>query len=429
MQPEKPQSNGEPLDQPAPRRNALTTLRHRDFRLLWLGQFVSTIGDQMQNVAIGWHIFILTDSTLQVGLVGLSRVVPFMLLSFVGGAMADRVSRKRLILSTQSVLMATTVALTVATVTGVVTPAFIYVIAVISGAATAFDAPARQSILPNLVPRAELANALTLHSLMRQTATIIGPGLGGLVIGLFGLGTAYAIDVATFLAVIFALIMMSVIPAPKRGQGRNWDAVLGGFRFVRDNPMVLISLSLDFVVTLMRTYRVLLPVFVRDILLLGPEALGLLHSAGSVGAVVGGLVLGSRGDVRHKIPLMISTYALQGVFLIGFGFSRTLPVAFLMLAGYGVGNIVSEVMRTTFVQLRTPDNLRGRVTALSSMFTGGGPQLGQVNLGALASLFGPVGAAFIGGSMVILICTGFALLPPMRRGMREENAALVQPPT
>ncbi len=152
MQPENSQPNAEAQDQHTPRRNALVTLRHRDFRLLWFGQLVSAIGDQMQNVAIGWHIFILTDSTLQVGLVGLSRVVPFLLLSFIGGALADQVSRKRLILATTSVLMATTVGLTSATAMGTITPGFIYVVAVISGAATAFDAPARQSILPNLVP-------------------------------------------------------------------------------------------------------------------------------------------------------------------------------------------------------------------------------------------------------------------------------------
>jgi len=139
MQPENPPSNSESQHQPATRRTALATLRHRDFRLLWIGQLVSTMGDQMQTVAIGWHIFNLTDSTLQVGLVGLFRVVPFLLLSFIGGALADRVSRKKLILVTQSVLMLPTLALAIATATGMVTPGFIYLVSVISGAASAFD--------------------------------------------------------------------------------------------------------------------------------------------------------------------------------------------------------------------------------------------------------------------------------------------------
>jgi len=213
----------------------------------------------MQTVAIGWQIFILTDSTLQVGLVGLFRVVPFLLLSFIGGALADRVSRKKLILATQSVLMLPTLALAIGTATDMVTPGFIYVVSVISGAATAFDAPARQSILPNLVPRNELANAITLNSISRQTATIAGPGLGGLVIGFLGLAPAYAINVVTFLVVILALLLMSVVPAPKGGVSGTWDAVLGGLKYVRKEPLVLLPLTVDFVVTLMRSYRVLLP--------------------------------------------------------------------------------------------------------------------------------------------------------------------------
>ncbi len=423
MKPENSQPNTEPQDRPTPRQNALATLRHRDFRLLWFGQLISTIGDQMQTVAIGWHIFVLTDSTLHVGLVGLSRAVPFMLLSFIGGAAADRVSRKRLIIFTQSILMAISMALTFATATGTVTTGFIYAMSALSGAASAFDAPARQSILPNLVPRTELANALTLHSILRQTATIIGPGLGGLVIGLLGLATTYGINVASSGAVILALVMMSVVPAPKRGASRGWDAVLGGVRYVRRDPLVLIPFALDFVVTLLRSYRVLLPVFARDVLGLGPQALGLLHSAGAVGALAGATVLGAIGNIKRKIVVMLVGYAAQGVFLIGFAISSTLPMSLLMLIGFGVGNVVSEVMRVTFVQLRIPDHLRGRITALGTMFTRGGPELGQVQLGAVAYVLGPIAAAIIGGSAVVLAVTGFSLLPPLRREMKEQNRA------
>jgi MFS family permease len=411
--------DSQPKLEPPVRRHALATLRHRDFRLLWFGQLVSTIGDQMQSVAIAWQIFVLTDSSLHVGLVGLSRVVPFLLLSFVGGAVADIVSRKRLILSTQSILMLSTAALVFATATGTVTPGFIYAISVISGAASAFDGPARQSILPNLVPRAELANALTLHTILRQTATIIGPGIGGVVIGLFGLAAAYAVNVVSFLAVILALVLMSVVPAPKRGTVKGWDTVLGGLRYVRREPLVLGPLLLDFVVTCLRSYRSLLPVFARDILAVGPQGLGLLHSAGSVGALAAALTMGTIGEVKHKFAVMIVAYASQGIFLIAFGLSSTFYLSLLMLAGYGIGNVASEVMRNTIVQLKTPDNLRGRVSALGSMFTSGGPQLGQVQMGAVASMIGPIGATIVGGVAVVLACAGFATLPSMRRGMRE----------
>jgi len=417
MEPKDTQRPGSP-EEPV-RRHALATLRHRDFRLLWFGQLISTIGDQMQSVAIAWQIFVLTDSSLHVGLVGLSRVVPFLLLSFIGGAVADIVSRKKLILVTQSILMASTIALVLATAAGTVTPGFIYAISVISGAASAFDGPARQSILPNLVPRTELANAMTLHTILRQTATIIGPGIGGIVIGLFGLAATYAINVGSFLAVILALILMSVVPAPKRGSVKGWDTVLGGLRYVRGEPLVLAPLLLDFVVTCLRSYRSVLPVFARDILAVGPQGLGLLHSAGSVGALATGITMGAIGDIKHKFAVMILAYASQGLFLIGFGLSSTFWISLLMLAGYGVGNVVSEVMRNTIVQLKTPDNLRGRVSALSSMFTSGGPQLGQVQMGAVASLLGPIGATIVGGIGVILACAGFATTPAMRRGMKH----------
>ncbi len=414
----KDRQRAESQEEPV-RRHALATLRHRDFRLLWFGQLISTIGDQMQSVAIAWQIFVLTDSSLHVGLVGLSRVVPFLLLSFIGGAVADIVSRKKLILVTQSILMASTIALVFATAAGTVTPGFIYAISVISGAASAFDGPARQSILPNLVPRNELANAMTLHTILRQTATIIGPGIGGVVIGLFGLAATYAINVGSFLAVILALILMSVVPAPKRGSVKGWDTVLGGLRYVRGAPLVLTPLLLDFVVTCLRSYRSVLPVFARDILAVGPQGLGLLHSAGSVGALGAAVAMGAIGDIKHKIPVMILGYASQGVFLAGFGLSSNFALSLLMLASYGVGNVVSEVMRNTIVQLKTPDNLRGRVSALSSMFTSGGPQLGQVQMGAVASLLGPIGATIVGGIGVILACAGFATTPAMRRGMKH----------
>ena len=421
MTPKDTEPNGEPLDQPSVRRHALATLRHRDFRLLWLGQLVSTIGDQMQGVAIAWQIFVLTDSSLHVGLVGLSRVVPFLLLSFIGGAVADIVSRKKLIMATQSILMACSVALVFATVSGEITPGFIYALSVISGAASAFDGPARQSILPNLVPKNELTNALTLHTILRQTATIIGPGLGGVLIGLVGLAVTYAINVATMMAVILALLLMSAVPAPKHGSSKGWDAVLGGLRYVRGEPVVLGPLLLDFVVTCLRSYRSVLPVFARDILAVGPQGLGLLHSAGSVGALAAAVGMGATGDIKHKIAIMILGYASQGVFLAGFGLSSNFSLSLLMLFCYGIGNVVSEVMRNTIVQLKTPDELRGRVSALGAMFTHGGPQLGQVQMGAVASLLGPIGATIIGGIGVVLACGGFALLPSMRRGMREQN--------
>jgi len=251
-------------EQPAKRQHALTVLRHRDFRLLWCGQLVSTTGQQMQTVALAWHVLELTDSTFQVGLIAFFGIVPFLVLSLLGGAIADRLDRKKIILASQSATMLTTIVLVAATAAGFATPALIYAIAFVSGATRAFDAPARQALIPNLVPASELAGALTLNTMLRQMATIFGPGIGGVVIGLAGLSAAYAINAATFLAVIGALLLMGPVPGARQVSARGADLVLGGLRFARNEPVVLSLLSLDFLVTVLGSTRALLPALGRS---------------------------------------------------------------------------------------------------------------------------------------------------------------------
>lgn len=397
---------------------AISTLRHRDFRLLWLGQLVSMIGDQMQSVAIGWHVFILTDSTLHVGMVGLARALPLMALSFAGGTMADLVSRKRVMLGANGVMMMATMVLVISTATGTVTPWVIYLVSLVSGATIAFESPARQAIVPNLVPRAELANALTLNSILRHTANVAGPGIGGVVVGFLGLSTAYGINAASFLAVIGALLLMGPVSGSRRESSGRWDAVLGGLRYARSEPLVLRPMLLDFVVTCLRSYRPLLPVFARDILVVGPEGLGLLHSASAAGALMGGVLLGAVGPLKRAVTFMLLAYAAEGVFVMGFGISPSFALSLLVLCGYGMADVVSEVLRSTIVQLNTPDDVRGRVSALGSMFEQGGPQLGQLQMGATASIVGPIPAAVIGGMATVLAVAGFALWLPVGRQRR-----------
>jgi MFS family permease len=369
----------------------------------------------MQTVTLAWHMFDLTDSTFQVGLLAFSGFVPFLVLSFVGGAVADRLERKRIILVTQTASLIATLTLVGATFGGFVSPGLLYVIAFTIGCTRAFDAPARQALIPNLVPRAELTAALTLNTMLRQLATTVGPGLGGLLIGLAGVGAAYSVNAATFLAVIAALLAMGPVAQVRGAATGRLNLVLGGLRFVRHERIVLSLLALDFAVVVLGSTEALMPEFARDILEVGPEGLGLLYAAPAVGAIVGALILGAVGAGWRNIGIVLVASACFGLFILGFGLTTAFPVALLLLFASGFVDVIGEVMRATIIQLRTPDEVRGRATALSSIFTGGGPQVGQLHSGVIAGLTGAAGAAVIGGAAVLLVVSAFALKPDMRR--------------
>lgn len=409
-------ANSGPDDRPPASRQggALRTLRHRNFRLLWFGQLVASVGQQMQQVAIAWQLFNLTDSTFQVGLVAAFGIAPFLAMSFVGGTIADRFDRRRIMLITQSWTMVNALLLLIATLADVITPGIIYGLAFMMGLSRSFDGPARQSLIPNLVPRDELANALTMNTMLRQLATVAGPGMGGIVLGLFGVAAAYAINSILVLSIIGALLLMDPIKVAPRGSARGLQMALGGLRYVKSEPVVLSILCLDWLVNLLGAMRVLLPVFARDILEVGPEGLGLLYAAPAAGAVTGALVLGAVGvRWRHPAVILMSCMAF-GAFIVGFGVSTYFPLSLFMLFGTGLMDVIGEVMRSTIVQLRTPDELRGRVTALTIIFTNGGPQLGQLQNGAIATTLGPVEAAVFGGLGVMLSTTFFIFNRHMR---------------
>lgn len=400
-------------------RHALTVLRHRDFRLLWFGQLISTTGQMMQTITLAWHMFQLTDSTFQVGLLAFFGFVPFLVLSFIGGAVADRFNRKRVMFITQSAGFTATMVLVISTLSGFVEAPLLYAVAVAVGGTRAFDAPARQAMIPNLVPRAELSSALTLNTMLRQLATAIGPGLGGLLIGLAGIGAAYVVTATTFVAVITGLLLMNPVQQVRVATSSRVDMVLGGLRFVRKEHIVLSLLALDFSVVVLGSTDALMPAFARDILEVGPEGLGLLYAAPAAGAITGALILGALGTTWRNITIVLVSAVCFGFFVMGFGLTRLFPLALVLLFGSGVVDVIGEIMRATIIQLRTPDEVRGRVTSLSVIFSGGGPQVGQLYSGIIASMAGPAGAAVVGGIAVIIATSAFALNPAMRRPAEE----------
>ncbi|MGH2468813.1 MAG: MFS transporter [Chloroflexota bacterium] len=399
-------------------------MRHRDFRLLWIGQLISGVGDQMQLVGISWHLYLLTNSALELGLLGLTRAVPFMTLSLFGGALADTMDRKRLLIITQSSQMVVTSGLVTAAALGKATPLVLYAVTFLSGALQAFDGPARQAMIPNLVPRRELAGALTVLTVLRQASAIIGPGIGGLVIARAGLAANYFGNALSFLAVVIALLLLGPVPAAAAAAGSNWERVLGGLAFARREPLVLLPLLLDFATRIPVTMRGLLPLFAQDVFAQGAQGLGLLNAAISAGAVVGGLVMGVSKSVKYPVAVMLLAYVIEGGFCSGFGLARTFELGLAMLFGMGVCDVVAEVLRNTVVQLKTPDRVRGRVTALASMFGAGGPQLAQLESGIVAEAIGPTTTALLGGITAVAITTVFTLLPRLRHELGATSEQL-----
>ncbi|MBV8084376.1 MAG: MFS transporter, partial [Chloroflexi bacterium] len=395
-----------------------------DFRLIVSGQLISAIGDQMQSVGIAWHIYVLTGSALQLGLTGLFRAVPFLALSLLGGAMADAMDRKQLLLITQATRMIITFGLVIAAATGHVTLWLLYGVTALSGAATAFDNPVRQAIIPNLVPRRDLTGALTLMSLTRQTATIVGPSVGGIVIARFGLSADYLGNAISFLAVVIAVLLLGPLPKTRRLSTRTWDTVLGGLRFARQEPLIMLPLLLDFTTRVAISSRALFPIYASVIFHVGPQGLGWLNSSVALGAVAGGLALGSRRSVRYPIALMVAAYATEGVFMAAFGLSGTLVLGVATQFLVGIANVTGEVLQQTVMQLKTRDEVRGRVTALAGMFTSGGPMLGQLESGLVANYIGVIGSTVTGGLGSVAIALCFALTPGLRQRLGESAEKL-----
>lgn len=392
-------------------------LRHYDFSLLLLGRFVNTLGRQMQTVAIAYHVYQLTNSPLQLGLLGLFRVLPVFVFSFFGGMLADTVDRRRLLLLTQPILLGCSAALALLTALGAVNIFAIYGLTFLTAAAGSLDMPARQALIPNLVPRKHLPNALSWNITAMQVATIAGPALGGVTIAALGFAWTYAIDAISFLAVIAALLLMRARPGAAATSQRNWRTAIEGLGFIRRNPIIMAVMGLDFGATFWGSATVLLPIFADDILRVGATGLGLLSSAPAVGALIGavGMTLISNRIRRPGLPLLLAVIAF-GLATVGFGLSRNVPLAFLFLAGTGLTDTISMTLRHQILQLLTPDALRGRVTAANQVFVQGGPQLGQLEAGAVAAAFGaPISVASGGIACVITVLIIALAVPAIRR--------------
>ena len=367
----------------------------------------------MQSVAINWHVYLLTKSALALGLVGLFRGAPIILCSLAGGVVADAVNRKRLMIATQSVMLATAALLAVATIMGLKSVWPIYILSAFASAATAFDIPARQSLMPSLVPAADFPNAVSLGLIVFNVATIGGPALAGFVLAGSGPAIIYGINAASFLAVIAALLAMRVTGNPdlqvQRRDALSLTALKEGLQFVWRTPIIVQTMTLDFAATFFASATLLLPIFARERLHVDARGYGFLAAAPAIGSVITALFMARIGTFRREGRLVVVAVAIYGVATAAFGVSTIFWFSLLMLAATGAADTVSTVLRQTIRQLVTPNYIRGRMTAINMMFFMGGPQLGELEAGTLAALIGAPLSVVVGG-LGSLICACIAAM-------------------
>ena len=406
---------------------SLVALSHRNFRLLWLGQLISFSGSVMMTAAILWHVSLLVapdDKALALGLVGLVRVGPIIAFSLISGVAADALDRRRLMMVTQSASMAISLVLAMLTLRGLSVVWPIYALSALASSVSAFDLPARQALIPTLVPRQHLANALSLNQIMFQTAAVTGPALGGLVIANFGVAGVYILDAVSFLCVLIALAMMrdvSEVQAHERA-ALSFASAREGLRFVFTAPIIRSTMLLDFVATLFASATALLPIFAQDILDVGAAGYGWLYAAPATGSLLtSALLVRTIEHIKRRGPTLLWSVGLYGVSTILFGLSRDFWVSFVCLAFTGAADTVSTVLRGVIRQLETPDRLRGRMTGVNMIFFLGGPQLGELEAGLVAHwLSAPISVVTGGLGTIVATAAIAARTPALRRYRRGE---------
>lgn len=391
--------------------------RFRDFRLLWIGMLISRIGSEMQVVAIAWHMYELTGSPFSLGLIGLARFLPLVLFSFFSGLAADVLNRKKIMFACQVVMMSTSLVLAWATIANIASPLLIYLLLAINSVAVVFDTPARQSLIPLLVPKENLMNAVSLNTTMWQTSVVLGPAAAGFVIDFLGIAWVYLIDAISFLAVIIALVLMSPVKKAVTFNQASFSlkSIKEGIHFVKSSPLIYSTMILDFFASFFASATTLLPIFAKDILAVGPRGLGFLYAAPSIGGILSGAIISAIGHFKKQGKILLTAVGIYGLATVVFGLSKYYYLSLLVLAVAGAGDIVATIIRNTIRQLNTPDHLRGRMVSINMLFFMGGPTLGEVEAGLVAAALGTPASVVIGGMGTIIITLLVAYFVPKIR--------------
>jgi len=388
--------------------------RHRSFRLLWFGQLVSTAGTQIRLVALPYQVYVLTGSVFHVGLLGLFQAIPLIGLPLFGGVLADRVDRRRLLIVTQSGLAATSLTLALVTQVGLTELWILYGLTAIAASFSAFDQPARGSLVPTLVDRADLPAAIALNQMLHSTAAIVGPAVGGVVIASYGVGTAYWLDTVSFAAAIGAAVAIKAprqaIAAPKSILG----SLMEGVTYVVRQRLLFSTMVLDLAAMFFGSVRALMPFYSEQVFRVGAQGLGLLYAAPGVGALIAAVTSGWVSGVRRPGLAVLFAVCAWGIGISAFGLMTEgmFLLALVLVAIAEAADVLSAIFRHTILQSVVREELRGRLTAMNGLFVIGGPNLGQVRAGAVAALVSPQFAVITGGIACVLSAIAVAFWAP-----------------
>ncbi|HEY6201612.1 MAG TPA: MFS transporter [Candidatus Limnocylindria bacterium] len=393
----------------------LTPLRrHRSFRLLWSGQLVSNVGTQMRLVALPYQIYLLTGSPFHVGLLGLFQALPLISLPLLGGVLADRADRRRVLIATQSGLMASSLVLALVTQLGSTELWILYALTAVSASFSAFDQPARGALVPNLVDRAELPAAIALNQMLYQTAAVVGPAVGGVVIASYGVAAAYWIDAMTFAAAIAAAVALrapkQVVALPQSVM----ESVVEGLTYVVRNRLLFSEMVIDLLAMFFGSVRALMPFYAEQVFRVGAQGLGLLFAAPGVGALVAVVTSGWVSRVRRVGIAVIVAVCAWGLAIAAFGLMTEgmFALALVLVALAEAADVLSAIFRNVILQGAVREELRGRLTAIHGLFVIGGPNLGQVRAGAVAALVSPQFSVITGGLACIVSAFAVAIWAP-----------------
>lgn len=396
-------------------------LRHRDFRWYVVSLFAMTAASQLQAVVVGWQVYSITHDPLSLGLIGLAEALPFITVALPGGYLADRFNRRTLCALSLLVLALCALGLLGLSgapgVLGRVGVRPIYALIFVSGVARGVLQPARTALSADIIPRPMYENAIAWRTSTWQTAAVIGPAVGGLLYGFWGPVGAYAADVAVAVFGVFAFAIVRYDPAERAAKGLSvLEGLVTGLRFVWREPVILAAMSLDLFSVFLGGAEALLPVFASEILKVGPQGLGILRAAPAAGAVLMGVYLAHRGPIRRAGRAMLLAVATFALAIIGFGLSKSFALSAMLLTVSGMADNVSVVIRSTLLQLLTPTEMLGRVSAVNSIFIGSSNELGAFESGVAARLLGTVPAVALGGAAALAVVGVTAkVVPELRR--------------
>ena len=409
------------MTSPAPR-DPYAALRHRDFRLLLAGRVISSLGNQMLSLAIGWELWLRTRSELALGLVGLVQVIPVILLSLPAGHVADHYNRKRIVLVTQSLLATCSLALAVlSAVQGPLVLVYLCLLGI--GIARSFNDPAASTLLPQTVPPELFTSAATWNSSAWQLSAIVGPALAGGVVALINrVDVVYLADAAAALTFLVLLLLIKGRQLALSRSAATLESFSEGFRFIRRTKVILAALTLDMFAVLFGGAVTLLPVYATDILHVGATGLGLMRAAPSAGALLMAVTIAHMPPFRRAGRTLLVAVSGFGLATIIFGLSTTFWLSLLMLFLLGALDNISVVIRATLILTRTPDDMRGRTSAVNSIFIGASNELGGFESGAAAALFGPVISVAGGGIGTLLVVAAVAKIWPEMRDLKRLDA-------